>query len=85
MGVTVGRNDDWAGLDDGAWRRLAARDLDALEKRVIALEDRVVNQIREFEEKVDQRLGRITGVLIGLLSTVAGAAILIAIQLGVGK
>lgn len=56
-----------------------------MEKRVIALEDRVVNQIHEFEEKVDSRLGRITGVLIGLLSTVAGAAILIAIQLGVGK
>lgn len=81
----VGRNDDWSGLDDGSWRRLAARDLDALEKRVIALEDRVVNQISAFEEKVDARLGRITGVLIGLLSTVAGAAVLIAIQLGVGK
>ena len=81
----MGRNDDWSGLTDDAWRRLAARDLDALEKRLIALEDRVVNQLSQFEEKVDARLGRITGVLIGLLSSVAGAAILIAIQLGVGK
>lgn len=81
----MARNDDWSGLDDGSWRRLAARDLDSLEVRVIALEERVIHQIREFEEKVDSRLGRITGVLIGLLSTVAGAAILIAIQLGVGK
>lgn len=92
----MGRNEDWSGFDEPTKSRLILRDLDRLEARLIDLENTVHNDLEQMRtavtaeltkiaEKTDARLARISGVLIGVLCTVAGGAVLLAIQVGLGR